>query len=159
MLRLARVGDEEEEAKKFALKSAFVLGAEATRRRNLPAGEAGAEEDIKGEGGDWIIGIVEVLDFDLSVLLLVLGVARLVVFSSVIAGVAVVKVVGEFGNSGKKVMILFGSGRCSVGVALVVVLGLLVNLANILLVQLVVPIGIAVVMMINCDLKYSTPGG
>lgn len=156
MLRLARVGDEEEEAKKFALKSAFVLGAEATRRRKLPAGEAGAEEDIEGEGGDWIIGIVEVFDFDLSVLLLVLGVALLVVLSSVIVGLVVLKVAGEFDNSGKKVMILL---VCSVVVVLVVALGLLVNLANILLVQLVVPIAVVVVMMINCDLKYSTPGG
>jgi hypothetical protein len=156
LLRLARVGDEEEEAKKFALKSAFVLGAEATRRRNLPAGEAGAEEDIEGEGGDWIIGIVEVFDFDLSVLLLVLGVALLVVLSSVIVGLVVLKVAGEFDNSGKKVMILL---VCSVVVVLVVALGLLVNLANILLVQLVVPIAVVVVMMINCDLKYSTPGG
>lgn len=156
MLRLARVGDEEEEAKKFALKSAFVLGAEATRRRNLPAGEAGAEEDIEGEGGDWIIGIVEVFDFDLSVLLLVLGVALLVVLSSVIVGLVVLKVAGEFDNSGKKVMILL---VCSVVVVLVVALGLLVNLANILSVQLVVPIAVVVVMMINCDLKYSTPGG
>jgi hypothetical protein len=156
LLRLARVGDEEEEAKKFALKSAFVLGAEATRRRNLPAGEAGAEEDIEGEGGDWIIGIVEVFDFDLSVLLLVLGVALLVVLSSVIVGLVVLKVAGEFDNSGKKVMILL---VCSVVVVLVVALGLLVNLANILSVQLVVPIAVVVVMMINCDLKYSTPGG